>query len=358
MPRILIYEECLAAGSAGPLGDEARVFLSEGLAMTLAVAEDFAKLPEWQVRVLLANECISLTPAEVPWQWVEVRDDLESTLAREAAAADATLVIAPECGGLLEQRAQAVIDAGGKLLGPSPEFIALASDKTAIIDHLMSQGVQTTRGYRGTLTELISQIDLFPFIVKPNDGAGATDVHLFYFLEELADWIAHREAAGTTADEHQVWRAEKYVPGTKVSCSVMCGANGNLTLRPATQDVRFSPLPYDQASYHGGALRLTPEEEKRARSLAQKAIAALPPTRGYLGIDMILVPPFLLGVQDTVIEVNPRLTTSYLGLRAATDDSLAEAMWRIAEGETVNIAWQPNHVEFTKQGQVFLRERS
>ncbi len=136
------------AGSKGPLSDEALQFLPEGLAMTLAIAEDFAKLPGWTVTVLRAVELRPRTPDEVAWQWIDVRGDLESVLAREAAAADATIVIAPECEGILLQRAQAVMQAGGKLLGPSPELIALASDKTALLEHLSASGILVPRGKR------------------------------------------------------------------------------------------------------------------------------------------------------------------------------------------------------------------
>lgn len=60
------------------------------------------------------------------------------------------------------------------------------------------------------------------------------------------------------------------------------------------------------------------------------------------GVDMVL------GDEgDFAIEINPRLTTSYVGLRSATDVNLAEAMVRIAEGGTISdVVWKPGRVRW------------
>ncbi len=52
--------------------------------------------------------------------------------------------------------------------------------------------------------------------------------------------------------------------------------------------------------------------------------------RGYLGVDLILGPQ---GV--SVIEVNPRLTTSYVGLRRVIRENLAGLIARAALGRAL-----------------------
>lgn len=355
MPRLLIFEECLAAGSHGPLSDEAKQFLPEGLAMTLAVAEDFTKLREWTVRVLRSTELIASTPEQVPWAWVDVQNDVDAVLVREAAAADWTLVIAPECGGILQRRAQAVIDAGGTLLGPSPEFIALASDKTAILDRLAAYDLRVPRGLCGPLSKLCDSSLHYPIVLKPNDGAGAIDTMLLQKNHNLEVLMLLWEKPLLLDPRPFIWRGEEFVPGKAASVSLLCGPRDKLPLRPVAQDILFAENKH--ISYRGGTINLSHAEETRAKKLGLAVSKALPPVIGYIGIDLILGEA-ADGSQDTVIEVNPRLTTSYIGLRRATHQSLADAMWRIAQGETVNINWLPNIVEFTKHGQVSLRERS
>ena len=52
---------------------------------------------------------------------------------------------------------------------------------------------------------------------------------------------------------------------------------------------------------------------------------------GYFGIDMVLGDD-ADGSRDAVIEVNPRFTTSYVGLRAAANVNLVAAMLHLADG--------------------------
>jgi predicted ATP-grasp superfamily ATP-dependent carboligase len=60
------------------------------------------------------------------------------------------------------------------------------------------------------------------------------------------------------------------------------------------------------------------------------------------------------GRDDHVIEVNPRLTTSYLGLRRALEANLAGAMLRLATGQPWAWSGRPSAVQFTAHGHVRL----
>jgi predicted ATP-grasp superfamily ATP-dependent carboligase len=107
--------------------------------------------------------------------------------------------------------------------------------------------------------------------------------------------------------------------------------------------------------YLGGELPLAAGLADRAAALAQRAIAALPATVGYIGIDLVLGRD-PLGSEDDVIEVNPRFTTSYVGLRAAAQSNLAEAMWRISHGESQSVSFAERPLEFDPAGNVsFMR---
>jgi predicted ATP-grasp superfamily ATP-dependent carboligase len=58
---------------------------------------------------------------------------------------------------------------------------------------------------------------------------------------------------------------------------------------------------------------------------------------------------------DAVIEINPRLTTSYVGLRALAETNLAEALLHVALGDAIpNLAWRPGVVQFNADGTVQL----
>jgi predicted ATP-grasp superfamily ATP-dependent carboligase len=53
------------------------------------------------------------------------------------------------------------------------------------------------------------------------------------------------------------------------------------------------------------------------------------------------------------MEINPRLTTSYVGLRALADANLAEVVLRVAGGELVPpLTWRDGSVRFAADGTV------
>jgi predicted ATP-grasp superfamily ATP-dependent carboligase len=58
------------------------------------------------------------------------------------------------------------------------------------------------------------------------------------------------------------------------------------------------------------------------------------------------------GSQDVIIEVNPRLTTSYVGLRTACRGNLGELMLRKALGEEVTVDFRCERIEFEACGKV------
>jgi len=103
-----------------------------------------------------------------------------------------------------------------------------------------------------------------------------------------------------------------------------------------SQDGRFR--------YLGGWTPLPEPFRSRATRLAKRVANCLPATQGYLGVDMVL------GHQesdaDVAIEVNPRLTSSYLGLRRLVQGNLAEAMLRVAEGREVELRFSNERIEF------------
>ena len=61
-----------------------------------------------------------------------------------------------------------------------------------------------------------------------------------------------------------------------------------------------------------------------------------------------MAPGVVLGETDWVMEINPRLTTSYLGLRALAEANLGEMMVRIVRGEESGPPrWRPGVVHFS-----------
>jgi predicted ATP-grasp superfamily ATP-dependent carboligase len=104
--------------------------------------------------------------------------------------------------------------------------------------------------------------------------------------------------------------------------------------------------------YRGGRLPLNPELHAAAADLAGRAVEAVPGLRGYVGVDLLLLnhPPGRIGL---VIEINPRLTTSYVGLRRLARFNVMRAMLAVLEGKPPGpLEYAPGPIAFRPDGTV------
>ncbi|MBX9578972.1 MAG: ATP-grasp domain-containing protein [Gemmataceae bacterium] len=322
--RVFVFEYLTAASIGRDPADPLHGMYREGQAMRDAVVADFARLPGVEVFTY-------------PDEAAQVGDVDSIGFRRLATASDWTLVIAPESDGILGRFARRVGRAG--LLGPTAEAVGLTAAKLALAGHWRANGVRTP----ATTDRRPTRCEAFPVVWKPRDGAGSTATFL---LRDALD-VARAEAA-VAAEQPVPMILQEYIPGRPASVAFLCGPAGHFPLIPASQllsdDGRFK--------YLGGELPIPPELAERAVALASRAVACVPGLLGYVGVDLVLgdAPD---GSRDYAIEINPRLTTSYVGLRALADVNLAGAMLAAAAGETLPpLRWKPGRVRFAPDGTV------
>ena len=305
--------------------------------MLAAIATDLAAIEGTAVDVL---HDVRHAPVAVPGINVtDVRSAAEEQRAlwRLAGRADWTLLIAPEFDEHLLLRARLVERCGGRLLGPSSQLVALASDKHATAEHLARHGVPVPRGLALEPGEPLPGAFEYPAVLKPRDGAGSLGI----------EWVGNRRHE-RRVPQHAA-RLERYQPGVPASVAVLCGTGMIVPLVPCGQRLASET----DFSYLGGWLPLAPRLAARAGRLARQAASALPEPLGYVGIDMVLgADP--AGSGDVVVEVNPRLTTSYVGLRAFSRSNLAAAMIAVAQGSEPQLCWNLEAIQFTSDGTCVL----
>lgn len=334
--RIFVYEFVSGGGCYSAPGEfvPAGSLLAEGQAMLAAVAADLQGLPA-AVCILRDRRLPALPLGDCEVSWVAGADQEREAFARLTAAADGTIVIAPEIGGALVSRAGWVGRCGGTLWSPGPVVVALASDKHHLAEHLAAAGVPVPTGRPLAADEALPRDWQYPTVLKRRDGAGSQDV-----------WRIDRWSAG--APRLAVpGRLEAYCPGLAASVALLCGPSGCFAL-PAcaqhlTDDGRFE--------YQGGRVPLPFDLAQRAQRLAERTAAALPEPRGYLGVDLVLGEA-ADGSQDFVIEVNPRLTTSYIGLRELCTGNLMGHLADVLAGRPAALCWRSGAVEFDAGGGV------
>ena len=342
--RVLIWEYLSAVG--GLPGCDAPLELArEGHAMLSALVTDFAAVPDTEV-VTLCSAAIEAGLA-LPQVGVLTVASLDEELAqfnRLSAVADWTLLVAPEIGGVLLDRSRQVDSSGGRLLGPSLHFIELASDKHRTAEFLREAGLPAPDGISLPPGARVPTDFTYPAVLKPRDGAGSSRVR----------YLGEPPTACTPITVVEPSRLERFCPGAAVSVAALCGPNGCLVLPACCQhlstDGRFE--------YLGGSLLAECDPlARRAEQLATRAIehwrnASATRDLGYIGIDLVLGAA-VDGAEDFIIEINPRVTTSYVGLRAVAAGNLAEAMLDLAEGRTPQLSFDRQaRVEFSPDGAI------
>jgi predicted ATP-grasp superfamily ATP-dependent carboligase len=231
-----------------------------------------------------------------------------SRFAAAAESCDAALVIAPEYDNILASLADWFDHSRCRLLGPDGGAVRLTGDKLALADHLARAGVPTPKARA-----------LPASVVKPRHGCGCRDTHVFD-----GEFIIQ---------DHVIGRA------------VSVAFAGGTPLRACAQEISEGG---GRLAYRGGSLPLPHDLERRAVSLACRAADCVPGLAGYFGVDLIL------GEEgDHVIEINPRLTTSYLGLRALCRNNLMAVLLGL---DTSPLVWRRGIVTFTPDGIVEHKE--
>lgn len=329
--RLFVYEWTCCTPDAPP------PMRREGWAMLWAVLSDLQQT-RWIDTVTLVHESLAQLP---PGEVQRIRDGTsEAERFRDlAASAEATLVIAPETDGLLLDRCRSVEAAGGLLLGPTSDAIALTTDKVSLAAWWTQHGVPTPA------TIEMHTSPPFPVVVKPRDGAGSQAT---FRVCDATTWEACIHQASAEGFDDLI--AQPFAAGQSASLAFLIGPRAKVALQPAAQHLSGD----GRLRYQGGTAPLPSPLAERALTLARRAIETVPGLRGYVGVDLVLGDT---ANQDLAIEINPRLTTSYIGLRMQAETNLADAMLRIFRGEEVELRWRPQQVQWWPDGSIATKPR-
>lgn len=337
---ILIFEHICSGGLAGhPLDTR---LMAKGGAMLRALVEDFHAAGH-DVIVLLDDR----VPYRLPGSIITVdssspqnaTDAFDKALA-SLTPADAALAIAPEFADLLPGWLQRIEHSGVKNLGSSSQAVRLTSDKHALALRLSPLGIPMPKGALGlqNATEMLKKHG--ELVLKPNHGAGCIDTFLIRSESDLqklpprTDWLVQERVKGLAASVALV------VPDP--------GHGPPIPLRAGTQAIQNTSIEETfQLNYSGGHLPLPPDLEQRAINLALRALPHLPGLRGMIGMDLILDNTNDL---DTLIEVNPRPTVAYTGLRRLALFHLPDLIL----GKSITPTWRPGSVLYQADGSFHL----
>jgi predicted ATP-grasp superfamily ATP-dependent carboligase len=230
---------------------------------------------------------------------------------------DAVWPIAPETGGILEQICLDVEAAGTALLTCPSAAVRIAASKLKTARRLEEFGLPVVN---------TTPLDGFKFargqtlVVKHDDGVGCENT---FIVGDAAQWQSQVPSTQGNAVElaylnlipKAFWIVQPLVEGEPMSLSVLFAHGKALVLSCNRQIIDRGMQSF---SLLGCVVNATHDLDGSLQQLAGKVASAMPELWGYAGIDLMLTENGPL-----ILEINPRLTTSYAGLRDAIETNPA-----------------------------------
>jgi predicted ATP-grasp superfamily ATP-dependent carboligase len=343
--KILVYEHMSSGGYAGQSISDS--LLSEGFGMLRTVTSDF-KAVGHEITVLLDERISKLNPP-INADWIVPifnPQEAKNFLSKIAKINDAVLVVAPETGQILQSLVELVERTDKISLNCESRSTSKVADKTVLYQILRKNHLPIPETASLRVNDDLAKIKLaiktnfcYPLIFKPVDGVSCSGLSIVNAEAEVEKAI--EKIKTESAEEHFV--AQEFVKGETASVSLIC-AKGKASAISLNQQIIKAVAPDNTSSYEGGLVPFDHPLKTEAFTVAEKAIRGIEGLRGYVGIDLILAKDKVF-----VVDVNPRLTTSYVGLSRVANFNVAEALVNaILKGELPVNPETNGYVSFSK----------
>ncbi|MFO7796915.1 MAG: ATP-grasp domain-containing protein [Promethearchaeati archaeon] len=317
--KIFVYE-FISGGGFNNIKIPSSLFC-EGFGMLRSIVDDFKYL-DLEVISLLDNRIRFLS--EIldidSIKYVESEDDYKKEFLSRVKESEYCFIIAPEFSNILSELSQIVIKNNKKLLSVNLKGIEIASSKYKTYKYFLSHHLKTPETYliplkneyplKKYIIDKFKQIGA-PIIIKPDDGVGAESIIKIENESELNRLLDNFESSFEKGRNYII---QKFIRGKNSSISLLNSIKKEKRIKPIILSINTQNIQINETNkaseYLGGETPIEKFEEKKR--LLEKILKKVKFTEfgGLYGIDFIL--------KDTEIfflEINPRLTTSYIGIR-------------------------------------------
>jgi predicted ATP-grasp superfamily ATP-dependent carboligase len=297
--------------------------LSEGYGMIRGLISDY-KVAGHNITTLMDSRLKKYNPPNQADQIVIVSSphELSAKLKELSNLVDAVYFIAPESGQVLKNLMEHIESFGCASLNCEIGAIKCVSNKMKMYEMLKKRGFKVPETVLVDTHKKIEDIKIltrdlgYPLVFKPLDGVSCGGLSLVRNDANIAEAIKKIEKESM----NKQFIAQKMIRGKATSACVISTGEKAVAVTLNRQLVTLA-LPNEQSSYYGGMVPFDHNLEKEALKTAERAVEGIGGLKGYVGVDMILTKEGAM-----VLEINPRLTTSYLGLRRVINFNPAEAI--------------------------------
>tara|TARA_R110001592_G_scaffold363218_2_gene681526 strand:- start:79031 stop:80101 length:1071 start_codon:yes stop_codon:yes gene_type:complete len=350
----IFVSEYLCSG-AWDLTDAESGLLKEGTAMLEAVITDLLALPHFRVMTVLQQTLSLKSPLIVEalrTGRLQIFRAATSQQEREnfktaCRLADCVMVIAPEFEDLLSSRTQLALDCGATVAGSALKAIQLTADKWRLFELMQESSIPTIPTWQFS-GELPRSAVSFPCLIKHRFGAGGLGLETF----QNDDCLQKRKNQLRSSEEQ--FLMQPLLPGKALSTVALIRAGGREYFPVGEQQISWK----QGFRYQGGTIPADVDARvlPAISDLLNRVCDLLPGLAGYVGFDILL--PEDAPHEPVLVEINPRLTTSYTGYRRLTFDNLAA---RLIDPDTdfPDIKWkQGEMIRFQPDGSSTLLPQS
>lgn len=304
--KLLVYEFITGGGLSGQSLPPS--LAQEGDLMLQALLQDLSSLVNIEIYVFrdarlplpLYGENIHVLPVPEGGNVLDLFKDWTHRC-------DGVWPIAPETDGVLAELCECVLHAGKCLLTSPAAAVRIGGDKLRTFELLQQHAIPAVPTYRiaDHLPSTHSR-----WVVKARDGVGCVDSTI------INDGDVGYRRIKATLNNPDNFILQPFIVGESASLSCLF-KHGQATLlsynrqQIVVHDAQFELL--------GCIVNTSCPDWEHYRQLANRVAQAMPELWGYAGLDLLDTPngPLLL-------EINPRLTTSYAGLRQALQRNIAQ----------------------------------
>jgi len=319
--KVAIFEYVSGGGFLGKSLPSS--ILSEGYGMLSSALSDFKEAGHQTYTLLDSRLAIFQPPLRTNGiHLVKSQEELKIKFMDLLRDADISLLIAPESEGILANFLSLSEESGIESLNCTIGSISAVCNKLKLNEKLKKNGLPVPETNKVTIEEgiekaqeIVENID-FPIIIKPSEGVGCYGLSVVRKFSQLPLAISKiKEEARTNT-----YLIQDFIKGIHASVSLI--SNGKKAM-PLTLNLQMITLntPDKTSSYFGGIVPFDHELKEKAFHIAKRAIELFRGLRGYVGVDLVLSKS-----GPVIIEINPRLTVSYIGLKRVSNLNLAKAM--------------------------------
>ncbi len=311
--KILVFEYITGGGLAQE--ELPKSLVREGDLMLKALIDELSILPSVKLTLLLDQRCNALDlPQTIEIIWVTAQQLVYDLLPALIEDSDLVWPIAPEMDSHLLNISKLVENKSKRLLNSSSESIVICSDKLVTAQVLKKNSIAAIDAYQ---LDEFSQKLAGQWVIKPKNGVGCLDcffVSNSYEFNEIIKQIKDQSS----------YLIQPYIKGETLSLSCLFKDGVAWLLCCNKQLVSIKQGKFE---LNACQVNITTKNRVAYQYLINQVAKAIPGLWGYVGIDIIQPE----NGQALIVEINPRLTTSYAGIGQALGVNLAEAIIKMID---------------------------